>query len=185
MPNASLNSKAIAKNELSALINHFKTVEEVCVPSTRRSFDPNHLYSKRLSEKGVVHLSKRPPAHTIGDRVVCMHPAFFGERALIVGVDHNQYEVIFERPSFGKSDLGGKVDCLWGGKFSFHDLFNMSVWPALIEPRFVNDVPTTINVKEQWNGSAPEFVTAFRNRAVTTAGEYMMLVEKIGLTSKL
>jgi hypothetical protein len=46
--------------------------------------------------------------------------------------------VLFERPSFGKNSLGGKVDYLWGGKFEYSELYNINIWSDLIEPRYVN-----------------------------------------------
>jgi hypothetical protein len=44
---------------------------------------------------------------------------------VIIGVDDEIYEVLFEKPSFGKVDLGGLCDNLWGSKFSFKQLLNL------------------------------------------------------------
>ena len=69
--------------------------------------DPNLLFSHRLSQLGYLYLRKKPINHEIGDIVICITPRFFGHYGAIVGIDDNKYEVFFDEPSFGKSDLGG------------------------------------------------------------------------------
>ena len=34
-----------------------------------------------------------------------------------MGIDDSKYEVLFDEPSFGKNDLSGLCDNLWGYKF--------------------------------------------------------------------
>jgi hypothetical protein len=181
MPNAAINSKAVSKKKLSEVLNYFKTMRKVKPPTKDVAIDANYLYSQRLSEKGVVHLSKRPPPHAIADRVVCTHEAYFGERAVVVGIDNNQYEVLFERPSFGKNDLGGKVDYLWGGKFDFCELFNLDMWPDLIEPRYEKGSPNKTTLRDCWDGDAPEFIARFKNKAITSMKDYQTLGKEIDL----
>lgn len=66
-----------------------------------------------------MYLSKQPGDHQIGDIVVCVSLKFFGHYGAIIGIDDNKYEVLFDEPSFGKNDLGGLCDNLWGYKFQF------------------------------------------------------------------
>lgn len=54
-----------------------------------------------------MHLAKPPKATAIRDQVICLQPEFFGEFGVIIGFDYNKYEVMFNQPSFGKSDLNG------------------------------------------------------------------------------
>jgi hypothetical protein len=89
--------------------------------------------------------------------------------------------VLFERPSFGKNDLGGKVDYLWGGKFEYCELYNMDTWPDLIEPRFVNGSLNKITIKRCWDGQAPEFVAKFKGAAVNSLKDYKLLVSTVNL----
>jgi hypothetical protein len=137
MPNAAINSKAVSKQKLSEVLKYFKEMKQPDPPTNDIGFD---------------HLSGEPPTHAIADRVICLREAYFGQRAVIVGIDNNQYDVLFERPSFGKNDLGGKVDYLWGGKFEFCELFNMDTWPDLIEPRYVKGLPNKVIIKRCWDG---------------------------------
>ncbi len=68
--------------------------------------------------------------------MICLKKDFFGEYGIIVGIDDEKYEVLFENPSFGKSSLKGLCDNLWGGKFNFRDLFNVSAgWWKYIDKR--------------------------------------------------
>jgi len=59
-------------------------------------FDPNYLFSHKLSKLGSVYLRKKPKNHQIGDVVICLRPEFFGHYGIIVGIDDNKYEVFFE-----------------------------------------------------------------------------------------
>lgn len=78
MPNAAINSKSVTKKKLQTVLNFFKKLDRTQLPQEEVFVDPNFLFSKRLSEKGVVHLSHKPVVHAIADRVVCMHSAYFG-----------------------------------------------------------------------------------------------------------
>ena len=53
----------------------------------------------------------------------------------MIGVDDDKYEVIFEKPAFGKVDLGGLCTNLWGGKFRFKELLNIDCWPLYFRER--------------------------------------------------
>jgi hypothetical protein len=66
---------------------------------------------------GSPYLRNRPGTHQIGDIVICITPQFFGHYGAIVGIDDSKYEVLFDEPSFGKNDLSGLCDNLWGYKF--------------------------------------------------------------------
>lgn len=54
-----------------------------------------------------MYLSKAPKATTIRDQVICLQPEFFGEFGVVIGFDKNKFEVMFNQPSFGKTDLNG------------------------------------------------------------------------------
>lgn len=69
--------------------------------------DPNYLFSRRLANLGKMYLSKAPKATTIRDQVICLQPEFFGEFGVVIGFDKNKFEVMFNQPSFGKTDLNG------------------------------------------------------------------------------
>lgn len=79
--------------------------------------DPNYLFSRRLSEYGYFGLPKKPKSHTIRDQVICLKPDLFGEFGVIVGVDDDKYEVLFQKSSFGMSNLSGLSREISGGKF--------------------------------------------------------------------
>ena len=99
--------------------------------------DPNFLFSHRLSQFGYLYLKKKPKTHEIGDLVICVNPEFFGHYGAIIGIDDNKYEVYFDEASFGKNDLGGLCDNLWGGKFEFRELLNLTTWPELFTERTI------------------------------------------------
>lgn len=80
--------------------------------------------------------------------------------------------MLFERPSFGKNDLGGIVDFLWGGKFDFQELFDINTCSGLILPRFKSDPK---NVKRFWDGSVPEFVARYTGSAITNMREFQIV----------
>ena len=67
-------------------------------------FDPNFLFSQKLSQLGYLYLKKKPKNHQIGDLVICVSPQFFGHYGAIVGIDDNKYEVFFDEPSFAFGD---------------------------------------------------------------------------------
>lgn len=83
-----------------------------------------------------MYLSRIPNPSTIRDQVVCLHPEFFGELGVIIGFDYNKFEVMFNKPSFGKTDLNGICTDLWAGKFYERDLFNFQTWPEEMKPRY-------------------------------------------------
>lgn len=64
--------------------------------------------------------------------MVCLHPRQFGQTAVVIGIDteYNDllFQVLFENPSFGKDNLGGLVDYLWGGEYYYSELFNIDWW---------------------------------------------------------
>ena len=68
---------------------------------------------------------------------------------MIIGIDYKdvrdgnnlKFQVLFEQPSFGKDDLGGLVDYLWGGSYTFDQLFNIDSWVDYLEPREGGDKP--------------------------------------------
>ena len=85
------------------------------------TINPNYLFSKRLASLCSFNLSgvgrHKPKPHTIRDQVICLKPEFFGDFGIVVGVDNDQFEVIFSKPRFGKTDLNGLCKKLYGGKF--------------------------------------------------------------------
>lgn len=65
------------------------------------------------------------------------------------------FQVLFERPSFGKDDLGGLVDFLWGGCYNYEELFNIDTWPIDIEPRGNSEKD-----KIGWDGRPPRYLNS-------------------------
>lgn len=49
MPNAAINSKAVSKSKLAQVVNHFRNMKKERPPAKPLCFDPNFLYSQRLS----------------------------------------------------------------------------------------------------------------------------------------
>jgi hypothetical protein len=49
--------------------------------------------------------------------VIVLSPDFFGEYGIVIGCDGNKFEILFEKPSFGKINLNGLCQDLWAGKF--------------------------------------------------------------------
>lgn len=135
MPVSSLYSKQVQHKRIVRLKEQFlaERVEREKARKRVKKFveakievlDPNFLFSQRLSKLGTLYLKKRPANHQIGDIVICVSPQFFGHYGAVVGIDDNKYEVLFDEPSFGKSDLGGLCDNLWGSKFEFKQLLNL------------------------------------------------------------
>ena len=82
-----------------------------------------------------------------------MNPDFFGHYGAVVGIDDNKYEVFFDEPSFGKNDLNGLCDNLWGGKFDFRDLLNLTTWPEL----FAERIKGTQAERLGWNDSVKAY----------------------------
>jgi hypothetical protein len=104
---------------------------------------------------------KKPKNHQIGDLVICVSPQFFGHYGAIVGIDDNKYEVFFDEPSFGKGDLGGLCDNLWGAKFDFRELLNLSTWPSLFSERVKGS-----NQQERlgWNDNVEAFYPKYKSK---------------------
>ena len=137
---SSIYSKQISYKKITKLEEYFRTErgskrqakqaheEELLV-------DPNFLFSIRLARMGYLFLSSRPEDHVIGDQIVCLHPEFFGHFGVVIGIDNDRYEVMFEKPSFGKTDLGGLCSNLWGGKFRFKEILNLDFWPKYFRER--------------------------------------------------
>ena len=151
MPASSLYSKQVNLKRIHKLKDIFKTARAQARQNRQKKekkkyreakveyFDPNFLFSHRLSQLGYIYLKKRPPFnHDIGDLVICLSPQFFGHYGAIVGIDDNKFEVFFDEPSFGKGDLGGLCENLWGAKFEYRELLNLSIWPDLFTERMTN-----------------------------------------------
>ena len=119
---SSIYSKQISYKKIAKLEEYFKTERKLKNKKANNEeliVDPNFLFSLKLARMGFLYLSARPEDHAIGDQIVCLHPEHFGHFGVVIGVDNDRYEVIFDKPSFGKTDLGGLCDNLWGGKFRF------------------------------------------------------------------
>lgn len=136
MPACSLYSKQVNLKRIKKLKELFVSFRNKAGKKQQKTYkkyreakiehvDPNFLFSHRLSQLGYLYLKKKPKNHEIGDLVICISPQFFGHYGAVVGIDDNKYEVFFDEPSFGKSDLGGLCDNLWGGKFDFRELLNL------------------------------------------------------------
>ena len=124
-------------------------------------FDPNFLFSQKLSQLGYLYLKKKPKNHQIGDLVICVSPQFFGHYGAIVGIDDNKYEVFFDEPSFGKGDLGGLCNNLWGAKFDFRELLNLYTWPALFSERVKG---SSQHERLGWNDNVEAFYPKYASK---------------------
>lgn len=138
MPMSSIYSKQISYKKIAKLEEYFKTERNMRKKKNNNEemlVDPNFLFSLKLARMGFLYLAARPNDHAIGDQIVCLHPEYFGHFGVITGVDNDRYEVIFDKPSFGKTDLGGLCSNLWGGKFRFKELLNIELWPEFFRER--------------------------------------------------
>lgn len=58
------------------------------------------------------NLSKIPPYHKLGDRVVFVnnHSSHinFGELGTVIGIYNRKVEILFDRPFFGATNLNGR-----------------------------------------------------------------------------
>lgn len=122
MPLSSIYSKQIsAKNirkleEILKVENNSQKKRKYGNPIVAE-IDPNYLFSRRLATFGKMHLQKIPRVTTIRDQVICLQPEFFGELGVVIGFDDKKFEVMFSKPSFGKTDLNGLCSELWAGRF--------------------------------------------------------------------
>lgn len=79
--------------------------------------DPNFLITGEHSEMGLLFFREEPFYHRVGEEVICVSDRQFGKRGVVVGIDDDTFEVVFEEKDFGHSDLGGKCEKLRGGRF--------------------------------------------------------------------
>ena len=121
MPLSSVYSKQISIKKIVKLQEFFQKMNEKknkkYMESQEILVDPNFIFSRRLAELGSFGLSSKPKTHTIRDQVLCLKPELFGDYGVVIGVDNDKYEVLFQKPSFGKSNLNGLTSDLWAGKF--------------------------------------------------------------------
>ncbi len=141
---SSIYSKQISYKKIAKLEDYFKNdrserkkknINKTNEKREEMLVDPNFLFSLKLARIGFLYLSARPEDHAIGDQIVCLHPEYFGHFGVVIGIDNDRYEVIFEKLSFGKTDLGGLCSNLWGGKFRFKELLNIELWPKYFKKR--------------------------------------------------
>ena len=52
----------------------------------------------------------------------------FGAIGIIVSINDNLFEVIFDEPFIGGCNLGGRCSYLRGGVVEFTDVFNLDRW---------------------------------------------------------
>lgn len=91
-----MNSKAVVRQKVSELQRYFsKNQNKKQEKQTHVLIDPNYLFSQKLTEKGLVHLSNQPRCHGIADRVMCLNEHLFGEIGVIIAINDNQYNVLF------------------------------------------------------------------------------------------
>ncbi len=103
-----------------------------------------------------------------------MHPEHFGHYGIIIGNDDDRYEVIFEKPSFGKGDLNGLCDNLWGGKFRYKDLMNLDTWAKCFRER--QDTKKVLENKG-WVDSMTPFMPRFKSNPIKNFNDFEMFVK--------
>ena len=128
-----------------------------------------------MSQLGYPYLKKKPLNHEIGDLVICITPQFFGHYGAIVGIDDNKYEVFFDEPSFGKGDLGGLCENLWGAKFEFRELLNLTLWPSLFTERIKGG---TQQEKLGWNGVMDEYLPKYMSKPLSSFHDFKVFLGK-------
>lgn len=74
---------------------------------------------------------EQPDFPQVGDRVInlnnlTIHTIPFGLSGTIVGILENKFEVLFDRPFIGGSNLGGKCSSMRGGLLQLKDFFNIT-----------------------------------------------------------
>ena len=97
MPLSSIYSKQISHKKIQKLQELFK--ERTAQLKKKKKFveerdieiDPNFIFSRRLSGYGLIHLSRMPKLHRIGDSVICLKRQYFGEYGVIIGIDNSKY----------------------------------------------------------------------------------------------
>lgn len=156
MPLSSIYSKQVSSKNIRKLQEYFASLQKEKSKPKKYSdpkiieVDPNYLMSRRLAFHGKMYLREAPTLTTIRDQVICLKPEFFGEYGVVVGVDGDKYEVLFKKPSFGKGNMNGICDELWGGKFSERQLFNFHTWPSKFESRPPGNVKVKMLENTGW-----------------------------------
>lgn len=118
MPLLSIYSKQVAAKKIEEMSGIFREMEQKNMAKKVKyeevnhiTVNPNYLFSRRLSHLSLFHLchykGKEPKPHTIRDQVICLKPEFFGDFGIVVGVDDDKYEVLFQKSKFGKTNLNG------------------------------------------------------------------------------
>jgi hypothetical protein len=92
-------------------------------------------------------LLRKPPFHSLGDRVVHINPdnqdLNFGLTGTIIGIYKEKIEVLLDYPVIGADDLAGRVPAFRGKMLGFFDVFNLSKWKSLIfEEKHLSTVST-------------------------------------------
>jgi hypothetical protein len=81
-------------------------------------------------------LLRKPPFHSLGDRVVHINPdnfdLNFGLTGTVIGIYKEKIEVLLDYPIIGADDLAGRVPSFRGKMLGFFDVFNLSKWKSLI-----------------------------------------------------
>lgn len=81
-------------------------------------------------------LLRKPPFHSLGDRVIHINPdnqdLKFGLIGTVIGIYKEKIEVLLDFPVIGANDLSGRVPAFRGKMLGFFDVFNLSKWRTLI-----------------------------------------------------
>lgn len=59
----------------------------------------------------------------------------FGMTGVIVGILDTVYEVVFDHPFIGGTNLNGKCKNLRGGIINFTDVYNLEAWCDILKKR--------------------------------------------------
>ncbi|CAD8069108.1 unnamed protein product [Paramecium sonneborni] len=76
-------------------------------------------------------MTEHPKIHQLGDRVVALNNDYsnFGAYGIVVGIIDNgqiMVEIVWDKPRFGQTDLGGRCSPLRGSVVHFLDVFNIT-----------------------------------------------------------
>ena len=81
-------------------------------------------------------LLRKPPFHSLGDRVVHINPdnfdLKFGQIGTVIGIYKEKIEVLLDVAIIGADDLSGRVPAFRGKMLGFFDVFNLSKWRTLV-----------------------------------------------------
>lgn len=136
------NSRNFSKAEISSLPKLGNQSESTKIESVFEFLKYN-MYKSSVWPV----MSKQPPVHEIGDRVVITNKFHnfikFGSLGTVVGVYNNLVEVVFDQQQIGANSLQNRCEEFSGRIVKFWDVFNLTSWKQLMLKQ---------EGKESWDG---------------------------------